>query len=160
MSPRTQNMISVGVLIVALAITAFPAKAQAMTLKATGEFDVKVAPVADEKFDGASMGRMSLDKQFKGDLAATSKGEMLTAMSAVKGSGAYVAVERVSGTLAGKSGTFMLHHTGVMTRGAPSLAVTVVPDSGTVELTGLEGRMGIRIEGGKHFYDFDYSMKP
>ena len=159
MSPRTQNMISVGVLIVALAITAFPAKAQAMTLKATGEFDVKVAPVADEKFDGASMGRMSLDKQFKGDLAATSKGEMLTAMSAVKGSGAYVAVERVSGTLAGKSGTFMLHHTGVMTRGAPSLAVTVVPDSGTGELTGLEGRMGIRIEGGKHFYDFDYSVK-
>jgi len=159
MSPRSQNMLSVGVLIVALAITAFPAKAQAMTLKATGEFDVKVVPVADEKFDGASMGRMSLDKQFRGPLDAKSKGEMLTAMSAVKGSGVYVAVERVEGKLDGKSGSFMLHHTGVMTRGAPSLTVTVVPDSGTGELTGLEGRMGIRIEGGKHFYDFEYSVK-
>ena len=159
MSPRTQNMISVGVLIVALAISAFPAKAQAMTLKATGEFDVKVVPVADEKGEGGSLGRMSLDKQFRGDLSGTSKGEMLTAMTATKGSAGYVAVERFTGTLAGKAGSFMLQHTGTMNRGAQSLSVSVVPDSGTGQLAGLEGRMGIRIEGGKHFYDFDYSVK-
>lgn len=157
MSPRAQNVLSVGVLIVALAITAFPAKAHAMN--ATGEFDVKVTPVTDDKRPDAALGRMTIDKQFHGVLEARSKGEMLTAMSAVKGSGVYVAVERVEGKLDGKSGSFMLHHTGVMTRGAPSLVVTVVPDSGTDQLAGLEGKMNIRIEGGKHFYDFDYTLR-
>ncbi|APV52550.1 hypothetical protein BWI17_19815 [Betaproteobacteria bacterium GR16-43] len=129
-----------------------------MNLKASGEFDVKVAPVADEKFDGASMGRMSLDKQFRGDLAGTSKGEMLTAMTATKGSAGYVAVERFTGTLAGKSGSFMLQHTGTMTRGAPQLTVSVVPDSGTGQLAGLEGRMTIDLSGGKHAYTFEYRI--
>jgi len=160
MSPRSQNMISVGVLIVALAITAFPAKAQAMTVKATGEFDVKIVPVAEEKVDGGgSMGRMSVDKQFRGPLTGTSKAEMLTALTATKDSMSYVAMERFTGTLAGKSGSFMLQHMGTMNRGAQSLLVSVVPDSGTGQLAGLEGRMGVRIEGGKHFYDFDYSIK-
>ena len=159
MTPRTQNVLSIGALVAALVITAFPAKAQAMNLKATGEFDVKVTPVADDKAEGGSLGRMSLDKQFRGDLTGSSKGEMLTAMTATKGSAGYVAVERFSGTLAGKSGSFMLQHTGTMTRGAPHLTVTVVPDSGTGQLAGIEGRMAIRIAEGKHFYDFDYALK-
>ena len=159
MTPRTQNLLSLGALVAALAITAFPAKAQAMNLKATGEFDVKVAPQAEDKSEQGSLGRMSLDKTFRGDLAGTSKGEMLTAMTATKGSAGYVAVERFTGMLGGKSGSFMLQHTGTMSRGAQSLTITVVPDSGTGQLAGLEGRLGIRIEQGKHFYDFDYALK-
>jgi hypothetical protein len=103
---------------------------------------------------------MSLSKQFQGELEATSVGEMLTAMSSsVQGSGAYVAVERVTGELGGRSGSFALHHTGVMNRGVPGLTISVVPDSGTGELIGLTGKLNIRIEpGGKHFYDFDYEL--
>ena len=103
---------------------------------------------------------MSLAKQFHGELEATSLGEMLTAMStSVQGSGAYVAVERVTGTLGGRSGSFALHHTGVMNRGVPQLTITVVPDSGSGELTGISGKLNIRIEaGGKHFYDFEYEL--
>ncbi|QJR10390.1 hypothetical protein DSM104443_01448 [Usitatibacter rugosus] len=129
-------------------------------MKISGEFEVKITPQASDKGDaGAGLGRMSLDKQYRGELEATSVGEMLTAMTSTKGSAAYVAVERVAGTLGGKPGTFMLHHTGVMNRGAASLEVKVVPDSGTGELAGLEGALGIRIEQGKHFYDFDYALK-
>ena len=107
----------------------------------------------------AQLGRMSIDKQFHGELEATSKGEMLTAMTDVKGSAGYVAIERVTGTLAGRNGAFTLQHTGTMTRGAPELSVTVVPDSGTAQLSGLTGKMTIRIEpGGKHFYEFDFSL--
>jgi hypothetical protein len=102
---------------------------------------------------------MSLAKQFHGELEATSLSEMLTAMSSVQGSGAYVAVEGVTGKLGGRNGSFMLQHTGVMTRGVPQLTITVVPDSGTDELTGLTGKLNIRIEpGGKHFYDFEYEL--
>lgn len=103
---------------------------------------------------------MSLDKQFQGDLDATSAGEMLTAMStSVQGSGAYVAVERVTGKLQGRSGSFALYHVGVMNRGVPQLTITIVPDSGTGELTGITGKLNIRIEpGGAHFYDFEYEL--
>lgn len=101
---------------------------------------------------------MSIDKQFHGDLEATSKGEMLTAGTSVKGSAGYVAIERVSGTLGSRGGTFVLQHTGTMTRGAPQLTITVVPDSGTGQLVGLVGKMGIKIENGKHFYDFEYTL--
>jgi hypothetical protein len=102
---------------------------------------------------------MSIDKQFHGDLEATSKGEMLTAMSGtVKGSGAYVAVERVTGTLHGRAGSFALYHIGTMTRGTPHLAVTVVPDSGTGQLTGITGTMNIIIADGKHSYEFEYEL--
>ena len=103
---------------------------------------------------------MSLDKQFHGDLEASSVGEMLTAMSSsVQGSGAYVAVERITGTLQGRSGSFALYHTGVMNRGVPRLTITVVPDSGTGGLTGIAGKLNIRIEpDGKHFYDFEYEL--
>ncbi|QJR14554.1 DUF3224 domain-containing protein [Usitatibacter palustris] len=131
-----------------------------MTHRATGPFEVKMTPQSsDDIGDGAPLARMSLEKKFSGDLEASGKGEMLTGMTATKGSAAYVAIERVTGKLKGRSGTFLLQHRGTMTRGAPDLAVIVVPDSGTGELTGITGKMGVRIEaGGKHFYDFDYTL--
>ncbi|PYR90434.1 MAG: DUF3224 domain-containing protein [Acidobacteria bacterium] len=104
------------------------------------------------------LARMSIDKRFHGDLEATSTGEMLSAGTSVKGSAGYVAIERVTGTLAGRSGTFVLQHTGTMNRGTPDLTITVVPDSGTGDLTGLAGRMSINIDEGKHSYGFDYTL--
>jgi hypothetical protein len=101
---------------------------------------------------------MTIDKKFHGDLEATSKGQMLTAMSAVKGSAGYVAVERVTGSLNGRKGTFVLQHSATMNRGTPQLSVTVVPDSGTDQLEGLTGKMMIIIAEGKHSYDFEYSL--
>jgi hypothetical protein len=125
----------------------------------TGEFDVKMQPEAmSEVAADSGVGRMSLDKTYHGALEATGKGEMLAYMDRALGSGAYVAMEQVRGTLDGRAGAFLLHHTGVMTRGAPGLAVKVVPDSGSGELAGLSGTLNIRIEGGKHYYDFDYAL--
>ncbi|MGP0020809.1 MAG: DUF3224 domain-containing protein [Candidatus Sulfotelmatobacter sp.] len=128
-----------------------------VTNHATGPFDVKVIP-ADEKFDDPLLGRMMLDKQYHGDLEATAKGQMLTAGTAVKGSGAYVAIEKVTGTLQGRSGSFILQHSGTMAQGAPQLTVTVVPDSGTGQLAGIAGKMTINIAAGKHSYDFEYTF--
>jgi hypothetical protein len=130
-----------------------------MTTCASGTFEVKLNPlVSDDNAEDATLGRMSIDKHFHGDLEATSKGQMLTAGTGVKGSAGYVAIERVSGTLHGRSGTFVLQHSGTMTRGAPQLTITVVPDSGTGQLAGLAGRMAIKIADGKHSYDFDYTL--
>jgi hypothetical protein len=125
--------------------------------QARGTFDVKVTPVADADADPA-LGRMTLEKQFRGDLAAASRGQMLTAGNPATGSAGYVAIERVSGTLHGRRGSFALQHSGSMTRGALQLVITVVPGSGTDELSGLTGRMAITIEGGKHSYEFDYAL--
>jgi hypothetical protein len=127
-----------------------------LTTRATGTFEVTVTPQADEHATGAGLGRMTLDKVFQGDLTGTSRGQMLAAGTPVEGSAGYVAIERVEGTLAGRRGSFLLQHTGVMTRGAPALTVTVVPDSGTGDLVGLSGRMAIIIEGKKHSYEFEY----
>jgi len=122
-------------------------------------FDVKIAPLKPyEDTEGANVGRMSIDKQFHGDLEAVSKGEMLTGGSYAKGSAGYVAIERVNGKLNGRTGTFIFQHTGTMDHGNLSLSVTVIPDSGTGELVGLSGKMNIIIEGGKHFYEFEYSL--
>jgi Protein of unknown function (DUF3224) len=130
-----------------------------MTTRASGTFEVKLSPQApDDKNDDATPGRMSIDKQFHGDLEAASKGQMLAAMTAVKGSAGYVAMERVSGTLHGRRGTFVLQHTGTMARGIQQLSVTVVPDSGTGQLMGLAGKMAIVIADGKHSYDFEYAV--
>jgi hypothetical protein len=104
------------------------------------------------------LGRMSIDKQFHGDLEATSRGEMLTAMTSVPGSAGYVAIERVSGTLRGRAGTFVLQHSGTMSGGAQSLVISVVPDSGTDQLEGLAGTMTITITDGVHSYAFDYTV--
>ena len=130
-----------------------------MTTRATGTFDVKITPLAnDTPAEGSTLGRMSIDKQFHGDIDATSKGEMLTAGTAIKSSAGYVAIERVTGTVHGKRGTFALQHNATMTRGEGKLAIIVVPDSGTGDLTGLSGTLGIEITGGKHYYTFDYSL--
>jgi hypothetical protein len=101
---------------------------------------------------------MALDKQFHGDLEGTSKGQMLAVRSDVEGSAGYVAIERVTGTLKGRTGTFALQHSGIMNRGAPSLSITVIPDSGTGQLTGIAGTMTIDIAGGKHSYTFEYTL--
>jgi hypothetical protein len=125
----------------------------------SGKFDVTLAaqaPAADGADGG--FGRMLLDKKFHGDLDAVSKGQMLAAMTDTTGSAGYVALERVDGTLQGRKGSFVLQHTGVMNRGEARLTVTVVPDSGTGQLKGLTGSMSIRIEGGVHFYDFDFAL--
>jgi hypothetical protein len=127
--------------------------------RASGPFDVKMTPQPpDENAGDAPIGRMSLDKQFHGDLEATSKGQMLAAGTEVKGSAGYVAMERVTGTLHGQSGTFVLQHTGTMNRGTPSLTITVVPDSGTGGLAGLAGTMTIKVADGKHSYGFEYTL--
>ena len=134
-------------------------KEAAMTARASGTFDVKLSQQPpNEKPEDASLGRMTMDKRFHGDLDGSSKGEMLTAGTAVKDSAGYVAIERVSGTLHGRHGTFALQHSGTMTRGAPQLTVTVVPDSGTGQLVGLAGRMTIKIADGKHMYEFEYAL--
>lgn len=126
--------------------------------RAGGTFEVKVVPRGDQAVD-ANLGRMTIEKQFHGDLEATSKGEMLTAGTGVKGSAGYVAIERVAGILQGRSGSFVLQHSGTMTRGAPQLAISVVPDSGTDQLAGLAGNMTIEITDGKHSYNFDYTLE-
>jgi len=131
-----------------------------MTKHAKGAFDVKVTPQKPDSKEAetSKLGRMSLDKQFHGDLEATSTGEMLAAMTEIKGSAGYVAMERVNGTLHGRSGTFVLQHLGTMTRGVPQMNVTVMPDSGTDGLVGLTGTMTIKTEEEKHFYEFDYTL--
>jgi hypothetical protein len=124
--------------------------------RATGAFDVKLT-LQSAKDD--PVGRMSIDKQFHGDLEAASKGEMLSVMSDVKGSAGYVAMERVTGSLAGRKGTFALQHTGTMNRGVAHLSVTVVPDSGSAELAGISGQMEIIIAEAKHSYVFEYTLR-
>jgi Protein of unknown function (DUF3224) len=126
-----------------------------MNTRVSGAFDVKMTPQAIET---PTLGRFTLDKQYHGDLQAASTGEMLSVGTTVKDSAGYVAIERVSGALQGRKGTFALQHTATMNRGVPDLSITVVPDSGTEELAGLSGRMGIRIVEGKHFYDFDFVL--
>ena len=132
-----------------------------MPSHAIGSFEVNLVPQSMANADaGPLMGRLSINKTFSGDLQATSKGEMLSAGTAVKGSAGYVAMERVTGTLHGKSGSFVLQHSGTMNRGAPQLSVSVVPDSGTDELTGLSGTLSIQIADGKHSYAMDYEIAP
>lgn len=127
--------------------------------RATGPFDVKVTPQDDNSGDPL-LTRMTLDKAYHGDLEATAKGQMLAAGTAVKGSGAYVAIEKVTGTLNGRPGTFILQHMGTLSKNEPQLTINVVPDSGTGDLTGLSGKMTILIApGGKHSYDFEYTLQ-
>jgi Flp pilus assembly protein TadG len=130
-----------------------------MADRARGTFEVRMTPKADDQAASAGLARMLLDKTFHGDLDGTSKGQMLGAMTQVEGSAGYVAIERVEGTLAGRRGTFMLQHSGSMTRGQPNLTVTVVPDSGTGQLASLSGTMTIIIEGAKHLYEFQYRLE-
>lgn len=125
---------------------------------ASGSFDVKLTPQEPDPTSGSAIGRLLIDKQFHGDIEATSKGQMLAAGTAVEGSAGYVAIEQATGTLHGRSGTFVLQHNGTMARGAGQLAITVVPDSGTGDLVGLAGTMTINIVDGKHAYEFEYTL--
>jgi hypothetical protein len=130
-----------------------------MTTRARGRFEVKVTPVeASEEAKAAGILRMTLAKVLEGDLVGTSRGEMFAFRTSVEGSGGYVAMERIEGTLAGKKGSFVMQHDGRMERGARSLSVVVVPDSGTGELTGLSGTLDIIITDGEHTYDFVYTL--
>ena len=130
-----------------------------MSHTATGSFEVKVAPVDPAfKFDENPIGRFSLDKHFHGDLEAASQGEMLSGGTPAKGSGGYVAIERVSGSLNSRTGTFLLMHNGTMQNGDYKMNVIVVPGSGTGELSGLSGSMQIIIKDGKHSYEFSYTL--
>ena len=126
-----------------------------MRKNAKGPFKVELIPEKSDDY----IGRMSIDKVFKGELEATSKGQMLSANTEVQGSAGYVAIERVTGTLHGRHGTFLLQHSGTMNRGSSELRISVVPDSGTGELVGLSGEMAIAITDGDHFYDFNYELK-
>jgi hypothetical protein len=129
-----------------------------MMARATGRFDVRRTAQAQSPEEAALLARHDLAKVFHGDLDATGTGVMLSVGTATAGSAAYSALEVVRGRLHGREGSFALQHAGVMTRGEPSLSIRVVPDSGTGDLTGLDGSLGIRIEAGQHFYDFDYSL--
>ncbi|MBA2684296.1 MAG: DUF3224 domain-containing protein [Gemmatimonadaceae bacterium] len=130
-----------------------------MTMRASGTFDVTILPLfAAIIGDDAPLARMSIEKQFHGDLEGTSKGEMLSSGSPATGSAGYVAIEKVTGTLQGREGTFALQHSATMNRGVPSLSVTVIPDSGTGGLAGLSGSVDIIVENKKHSYTFDYSL--
>ena len=129
-------------------------------MKISGKFKVELKPLDNyaKAIDGISLGRMSIDKTFTGELSATSQGEMLTALTPVNGSAGYVAIEQVSGSIADKKGGFVLQHYGMMNSDGQHLTLEVVPESGTGELSGLTGKMNIRIEEGQHFYDFEYEF--
>ena len=130
-----------------------------MKRRANGTFEVKLNPQPpDEYADATTLARMTIDKEFKGDLEGTSKGQMLSAGTPIRNSAGYVAIERVTGTLQGRAGTFILQHSGTMNRGAPSLVVSIVPDSGTGALEGVSGTMTIDLSGGKHAYTLDYTL--
>jgi len=131
-----------------------------VTTHASGTFEFKLVPQpSDDKTADTTLSRMTFDKQFHGDLEATSKGQMLAFGTGAKGSsGGYVAMERVTGTLHGRSGSFVLQHSGTMTRGTQQMTITVVPDSGTGQLVGLTGKLAIIITDGKHSYDFEYTL--
>jgi hypothetical protein len=162
--------IAAGVVLGVLTISAQHAQSQgnstaqkgtAMTNHATGPFEVKMTPQKPDNptEEAASISRMTGDKQWHGDLEGTSKVVMLATAPDAKGSGVYVALERVTGTLKGRNGSFLLHHTGIMNRSTPTLTILVAPDSGTGQLTGLTGKMSINIApGGKHSYDFEYTL--
>ncbi len=129
------------------------------TEHANGTFTVKIIPQpAEDNVGDPAVGRMALDKEFQGLLQATSKGQMLALRTGVEGSAGYVAIERVIGSLGGRTGSFALQHSGTMNRGRPELLVSVIPDSGTGELVGLSGTMTIEIADGKHMYNFSYGF--
>jgi hypothetical protein len=130
-------------------------------MHARGPFEVKMTPQKPDNptEEAANIARMTGEKQWHGDLEGASKGEMLATPPDAKGSGVYVALERVTGTLQGRSGSFLLYHRGIMNRGVPSLLIEVAPDSGTGQLTGIAGKMTINIApDGKHSYDFEYTL--
>jgi hypothetical protein len=127
--------------------------------KARGTFDVELAPLPPDAVEEVkTLGRMSIRKTFQGDVAGSSRGEMLTAATGTAGSAGYVAIELFRGTVGGRTGTFLLQHSGTMNRGAPSLAIAIVPDSGTGDLAGISGTLGIEISQGRHSYVLEHEF--
>jgi hypothetical protein len=164
MKPTQMNIRSKLAPIVAIVIVSATFHAQAnqkatpMPTHATGPFEVKVTPI-DAKSEEPTLGRMALDKQYNGDLEATGKGQMLTAGSPAKGAGGYVAIEKVTGTLNLRTGSFILQHSGTMTNNKPEITITIVPESGTGQLEGIAGKMTINVRpDGKHSYDLEYTL--
>src|SRR6267143_6544595 len=153
-----RNLVALLYLTLGVAPSIQAQKEAVVTNHARGTFDVKVIPQAADDIAGGPFSRLFLDKQFHGDLEATSKGQMLGAPTAVEGSAGYVALELVSGNLHGRHGSFILQHNGTMTKGVPTMTVAVVPNSGTDQLTSLAGRMTIIIADGKHSYEFEYTL--
>lgn len=129
-----------------------------MSERAAGTFEVRLTPVSAPDEGPTFFGRMRIDKQFSGDLRGASEGLMLAVRTPTDGSAGYVAMEEVTGSLAGRQGTFVLQHDGLMARGVPDLQVRVIPDSGTGDLAGLTGSMSIEIEDGRHSYEFLYDL--
>jgi len=153
-----KHLVAVLSMTLSVALSLHAQKEAIVTNHARGTFDVKVIPQAADDPAGGPFSRLFIDKQFHGDLDGTSQGQMLGAGTAVEGSAAYVALELVTGTLSRRRGSFILQHTGAMKKGAPTMMVTVVPDSGTDQLTGLAGKMTIIIADGKHSYEFEYTL--
>jgi hypothetical protein len=137
-----------------------PAGPQAMQ-RASGAFEIAMIPAgAPEKEGRTAIARIGLDKKYLGALAAIGKGQMLTAVTDTKGSAAYVAIERISGTLDGRQGSFVIQHAGTMSGGASEATIRIVPDSGTDALAGISGSLTITVVGGKHLYALDYAFAP
>jgi len=130
-----------------------------MTQHATGTFEVKLTP-QDDKTGDSSMGRMAFEKQWQGELQGSSTGQMLTGGDVKTGSAGYVAMEKFTGSVKGRKGTLIFQHSAAMASGKGDLTITVVPSSGTDELKGITGKLTIKIENGKHFYDFEYALPP
>ncbi len=134
-------------------------KGETIMRNATGTFDIQLTPQPSSgQASTPVVNRLTINKHFTGDLEASSTGEMLSVTTEVKGSAGYVAIELVNGSLSGRSGTFVLQHSGLMDRGNPQATIAIVPDSGTGGFIGLKGTMAIRMEAGKHFYDLKYSL--
>ncbi|MGO8969651.1 MAG: DUF3224 domain-containing protein [Myxococcaceae bacterium] len=128
-------------------------------MHASGTFEVQMMPQGtNDKAEGSTLGRLSLAKQFHGQLDASSQGQMLTAVADAQGSAGYVAIERVTGALNGRRGSFVLQHAGTMSERGVEQSVSVVPDSGAGQLAGLAGKMTIQIVDGKHLYELQYTL--
>ena len=127
-----------------------------MPTHAKGPFDVTITP--QEAAADTSVARMLLYKEFHGDLDAIAHGEMMAAHEPLTGAGVYVALDRVTGTLHGKSGSFLIAHRGIANADGQQLDIVIVPGSGTGQLTGIAGSVGIEIEEKKHFYTIDYTL--
>ena len=151
--------VAASTLLLAMLPLAVPGAAAQAFHRASGPFEVTMTPAGPSDKDGVTRtARMLLDKRYAGALAAEGKGQMLSAVTDTEGSAAYVAIERITGTVHGKSGSFVIQHSGTMRAGERQLAIRIVPDSGTCELAGISGTMAIRMEGSKHFYDLDYTL--
>lgn len=130
-----------------------------MTSRATGSLTVSMTPAAPTERSGrTTLGRMLLDKQYDGELVATGKGEMLTAVTDTRGAASYVAIEHVAGKLDGRAGSFVLHHLGTMAGGVDKLVMAIVSESGTGDLAGISGQFALRVVDGKHQYELDYAL--